>query len=172
MKKFLLAVGAALAALALGGCASYDGRGLVPGSSTGPQVEALMGKPALRLPAADGGSVLYFPRSPLGRHTFAVTLGPDGVMRAIDQRLTHANIDKLRAGTSNRKDVLGIFGPPDPANISRMPFKPLEVWEYRWLESGDKRILWVSFSDDGILREVINTHDYEADEPTGSGSMP
>ena len=50
MRKILWVAGAALA---LAGCASYDGRGLVPGTSTGPQVEALMGKPALRLPASD-----------------------------------------------------------------------------------------------------------------------
>ena len=170
LNRMLVALAGVL--LMLAGCASYDGRGLVAGSSSGAQVEALMGQPALRLPSPDGGSVLYFPRAPMGRHTFAVTLGADGVMRGIDQRLTHANIDKLMAGTTTSSQVRAIFGPPYPYNVSRLPFMAREVWEYRWLEIGDKRILWVQFSDDGIVREVINTHDYEADEPSGSGTMP
>ena len=160
-------------ALAIGGCASYDGRGLVPGASTGSQVEALMGSPALRVTRPDGSTVLYFPRSPQGRHVYAATVGPDGVLRELDQRLTWANINRLMAGTTTAKDAREIFGPPYPYTISRMPFKPLEVWEYRWLDVDDKRVLWLHFSDDGILREVINTHDFEADEPSGAaGTMP
>lgn len=74
----------AFLALALGGCASNDGRGLTPGSSTGAQVEALMGPAAMRVTQPDGGSVLYFPRGPEGRHSYAATIGSDGVMRSID----------------------------------------------------------------------------------------
>ena len=155
-------------ALAVGGCASYDGRGLVPGASTGAQVEALMGKPSARVAKPDGTSVLYFSRNPMGRHIFAVTLGTDGVMRGIEQTLTQANIDKLMAGITTAAQVREIFGPPDPYSTSYLPVKQMDVWEYRWLEMGDKRILWVQFSKDGILREVINTHDFEADEPSGA----
>jgi hypothetical protein len=162
---------AGLVAALAAGCASFDGRGLVPGVSTGAQVEALMGKPAGRMAGPDGSTVLYFSRNPMGRHNYAVTVGPDGVMRGIQQTLTQANIDKLMAGTTTSKQVREIFGPPDPYSVTYLPLKERDVWEYRWFEAGDKRILWVQFSKDGILREVINTHDYEADEPTGA-SLP
>jgi hypothetical protein len=46
IRRFFLAV-SALVALA-SGCASFDGRGLVPGKSTQAKVEALMGVPAQR----------------------------------------------------------------------------------------------------------------------------
>lgn len=163
--RMLLAV--VCATLLAGGCASFDGHGLVPGASTGAQVEALMGKPDARVANPAGGSVLFFTRNPKGRHNFAVTLGPDGVMRGIEQRLTRASIDKLMAGKTTSKEVRELFGPPDPYAVAYLPLKQRDVWEYRWLEIDDKRILWVQFSADGILREVINTHDYEADEPTG-----
>ncbi len=170
MKRSVLLV--ACAVLAAGGCASFDGRGLVPGSSTGAQVEALMGSPAERLAKPDGSSVLYYPRNPMGRQSYAVTLGPDGVMRGIDQRLTLANINKLIAGTTTSKEVRELFGPPYPYTVTHLPLMQREVWEYKWLEIDDKRVLWVQFSNDGILREAMNSHDFGADEPTGSGSMP
>jgi hypothetical protein len=69
------------------------------------------------------------------------------------------------------KEVRELFGPPYPATVSTSPFSQREVWEYKWLEIDDKRVLWVSFSSDGVLREYTNSHDFGSDEPTGS-SMP
>lgn len=157
--------GAALFAL-LAGCASYDGRGLVPGKSTGAEVEALMGVPALRVANADGSSTWIFPRGPAGRHTYAVTVGADGVMRGIEQRLTLENVRKLIPGQSTAKEVRELLGPP--IVITRAARKPLDVWEYRTLDYQEKRVLWIEFSDDGIVRGVIEMHDFEADEPTGA----
>ena len=130
-----------------------------------------MGLPAMRVAKLDGGSVLYYPRGPMGRHTFAVTLGPDGMMRGIDQRLATENIDKLVVGATTKTEAREIFGPPDPDLVSQLPLSEREVWEYRWIDSGDKRILWLQFSADGLLREVINTHDFEADGPSGRRSQ-
>jgi hypothetical protein len=31
----------------------------------------------------------------------------------------------------------------------------------------EPRILWVQFSSDDIAREIIETHDYDADPPSG-----
>jgi len=168
MRTALLAVFAAIVAA---GCASFDGRGLVPGSATVAQVEASMGRPDERLAKPDGSSVLYYSRNPIGRHAYAVTVGPDGVMRGIEQRLTRANMDKLVPGAMTSKDVREIFGPPFPATVGKSAFSQREVWEYKWLEVEDKRVLWVYFSPDGILREFTNSHDFGADEPSGS-SMP
>lgn len=155
------------AALVTAGCASYDGRGLIAGRSTAAEVESLMGRPAMRMTKEDGGSIVYYPRGPVGRHTYAVTLGPDGVMRGIDQRLTLECINKLRVGAMTTKEVLELLGPPAPTWNSRLPRQAREVWEYKWLYYDEKRVLWIQFSDDGIVREVINIYDYEG---KGGGS--
>lgn len=160
-------VGACMAA-ALGGCASYDGRGLAVGSSTGAQVEALMGPAAMRVAQPDGGAVLYFPRGPEGRHTFAVTVGPDGVMRSIDQRLTLANFNKLMVGKTTSREVRELFGPADPHATTTLALSRREVWEYKWLDYQEKRVFWFQFSEDGLLRETINSRD-DFHESPGSG---
>jgi hypothetical protein len=160
-------VAATCAALFVAGCASYDGRGLATNSSAA-QVESTMGPPAMRVAAADGGSVLYYPRGPLGRHSYAVTIGPDGAMRGIDQRLTMANINRLQVGTTTAKEVRELFGPPHPQLVSRLALSKREVWEYPWLDYQEKRILWVQFSEDGILREAMNSRDDYHESP-GSG---
>ena len=151
------------AAILLAGCAAYDGRGLVAGRSTAADVQALMGPPAERLAKDDGSSVLYYPRGPFGRQTYAATLGADGVLRGIEPLLTHENAMKLVVGTTTAKEVRELFGPP--SWISHYPRQGRHVWEYKWANVEDKRVFWMQFSDDGILREAINMHDFESDPP-------
>jgi hypothetical protein len=50
--------------------------------------------------------------------------------------------------------VKAILGPP--YRISRDPFKPLDVWQYPWPSARD---LWVSLSDDGIVRDILDIRD-------------
>jgi hypothetical protein len=158
------AVAIALGLLA-GGCASLNGRTLVAGASTANDVQALMGEPEQRLQRADGDSVWYFSRLPTGRAIYAVTLGPDGVVKSIDPRLTRENIARLELNATTRDQARELFGPP--YRTTRAPFKPLDVWEYPWLEITDKRILWISFSDDGVAREVIEMRDFTAEPASG-----
>jgi hypothetical protein len=154
--------------VALGsGCASYDGRGLQPGRSTVADVEALMGPPAERRVEREGGSIEVFTRSPLGRHTYMVSFGADGVMRSTEQVLTYANADKVIPNTTTREQVRELLGPP--GDISRLPRQQREVWEYKWQHYEEKRVLWVQFSDDGVVRESMNLHDFAADPVSGRG---
>jgi len=149
-----------LAALLVAGCASYDGHTLVPGKASAAEVKALMGVPALELKRPNGDTLLYFTRYPSGREIFVAVIRADGVLHGIEQRLTRLNIHTLAVGM--REDaVRELFGPP--REISRLPRQQRNVWEYPWREAREPRILWVQFSDDGLLREVIETHDYKAD---------
>jgi len=156
MKHFL----AALAVAALAGCASYGTGGLVVGKSTAADTVAMMGQPAERLARPDGGVTLYYP---WGRQTYAVVLGPDGIVRAVEQRLERANLAKLAAGTSTRQDVLALFGLP--RSISRMHRQQRDAWEYRYMDYQEYRVIWVQFSYDGIVREVIDLRDWDYYEP-------
>lgn len=151
---------AALAA----GCAQF-GAGLEPGKSRLADVEARLGAPTERVTRADGSTVLFYSRLPEGRMMHAATIGPDGVLKSFDQRLTYANIKKVVPDTTTAKEVRELLGPPWRAD--RMPFQNLTSWEYPWLVGEDRRILWVNVSDDGIVRQVIEMHDYASDPPSG-----
>src|SRR5688572_24801867 len=61
----------------LAGCASYDGRGLIAGKSTTAEIQATMGAPVERH-SVGGESVWWYPRGPMGFHTYAVRVGADG----------------------------------------------------------------------------------------------
>lgn len=162
--KRVTACCALILAAHLGGCASFDGRGLVPGKSTASEVQGLMGAPAQKLAMPNGDTALFFSRLPEGRAMFVATIGADGVLKSLEQRLTRENIAKLVPGASTAKDVRELFGPPGYSG--RLPRLAREWWEYRFLDYQDSRVLWVQFSDDGVVREVLDMRDWAA-EPAG-----
>ncbi|MGH8706334.1 MAG: hypothetical protein ACREUO_13060 [Burkholderiales bacterium] len=162
MNRILALASAAL----IGGCASYSGSSLVPGKSTSAEVEALMGSPAEKLTRGDE-TVWYYPRGPIGWHSYAVRLDRGGVVRAVEQRLTVENVKKVAAGASTKQDVRELFGPPFV--VSGLPRLKREVWEYQLLEVDFKWKLWVQFSDDGIVREVLQMRHPEMDPPGDPG---
>ena len=149
-----------VAALLLAGCASLDGRSLVPGKASSAEVKALMGAPALELKRPNGDTLFYYTHYPNGRLTFVAAIGPDDRLRGIEQRLTPLHIAKVAVGM-REEEVRELFGPP--REISRLPRQQRNVWEYPWRTAREMRILWVQFSDDGVVREVIEMHDYEAE---------
>ena len=164
-RSFVLSLVAAFLSI-LSGCASLDGRGLVPGKSTGKEAEALMGAPAARLKTAGGDEVLYYPRQPEGRVCYAVSVGADGVMKSMEQRLNRANFARIVAGKSTRDQVRELLGPP--FHILDQRLKGVEVWEYPWLEIDEKRVLFVEISPDGVVRRVDEAHDQVSDRPSES----
>ena len=149
-------------ALLLGGCASYDGRGLVPGQSTGADAEALMGAPTERVKSGDGDTILFYSRQPLGREMYAVRVAPDGRVRSVEQTLTEANMRKAVPGATTKAQVRELFGPP--YQTSHFPRQQREVWTYTMFDQNQfDYYLHVQMSDDGIVREVIMIKDYNKD---------
>lgn len=155
----------ALAAILLTACASYDGRGLVSGSSTEADVQSLMGKPAETLASAAGERVWFYPHAPAGRDTYAVRFGADGRVVAIEQRLTEENFARLAAGNTTRQ-VRELLGPPNRA--FRNDRQERVVWEYLYYNAMQiPFILYVQASDDGVVREVVTIRDPSQDTPGG-----
>ena len=165
-----LCVATCLAAGVLSGCASYSGGSLVAGKSTAAEVEALMGKPAERIEKPGGGSVFYYPRGPAGGETYAVSIGADGKVQAVEQRLTDANIGRLVLGTSTDREVRELFGPP--SRTQHLPRLPRNVWEYPMDNIAMPYLLLVQFSTDGIVREVYKVKDYNREPPSGGNALP
>lgn len=164
LPRALAIAGALLAA----GCVSYSGSNLVSGSSTAADVEATMGQPAETRALAGGGSVWYYPRGPIGRHTYAVTLGADNVVRGIDQRLAEEYFKQIVPGTTTMKQVRELLGPPHEA--ARYARQKRTVWEYRTLRVAERRLFFVDFSDDGVVLEVLDKHDDRNDGPSRNQS--
>jgi hypothetical protein len=154
-----------LAAALVAGCAGFDGRGLVPGESSESEVRALMGAPEQTLEMPGGDKALYFSRLPEGRAMFVAQIGRDGVLRSLEQRLTRENIGRLLPGTSTAQDVRALFGPPGA--IGHLTLQPREWWEYKYLDYQDRRVLWVQFSDDAVVREVLDMRDWGFEAPGG-----
>jgi hypothetical protein len=154
----------AAAALSLAGCAGFDGRGLVAGQSTAQEVEALMGPSADQRKAPGGGTVRYYSRQPYGRMIYAARIGTDGKLASLEQRLTEANLAKLVPGTSRTDDVRDLLGPP--YRVDGFPRMQREAWTYKMLSGTAPKDLYVQFSPDGLVREVMMM-----DDPTEVNSM-
>jgi hypothetical protein len=120
-----------------------------------------MGTPALTLKGPDGETHLYFERYLTGPAMFVARLGPDGVLRGIEQRLVYANIHAVKEGM-RAAQVRELLGPP--YSVSRLPRLQHDVWEYPWRHAvRELRVLWVHFSDDGVVRRVVEIHDDKRD---------
>ena len=140
-------------AAVLAGCASTEGRGLVPGKSTAAEVEALMGPAADKRVTPGGETVYYYPRLPWGYVTYAARISPDGRLVALEQRLTFENTEKLKVGTTRGDEVLELLGPPFEPMHQRLSGK--ELWTYPMRVQGYPTPRWflVQISPDGVLSE-------------------
>jgi hypothetical protein len=146
----------ALVAL-LAGCAT-DGRGLMPGQSTEADVLAAMGAPKERRTGTTAGeTVLWFPRLPHGRASYAARIGADGRLIGVEQRLTRENLNRLKPDMSQESDVRDLLGPPYAVEVfSRQERR---VWTYP-TQGLEAQLIIVQFSADGFLREA-----YMIDDP-------
>jgi hypothetical protein len=159
-------VSVALLALCLSGCASYDGRGLVPGQSSAADVEAMMGRPAEKIVNAAGETVWFYPHAPGGRDTFAVRMRPDGTLIGIEQRLTKKNTARVVPGTTTAKEVREFFG--TPYQIWRGPVSQRDIWDYPMMVDNMLMDFFVELADDGRVREAYLLHDPVYD----AGTLP
>src|SRR5258706_715431 len=159
-------VSVSLLALCLGACASYDGRGLVPGQARAGGVEAQMGRPAEKIVKAGGETVWSYPEAPAGRDTFAVRMRPDGTLIDIEQRLTRKGTARVVPGTTTAKEVREFFG--SPYLIWRGPVSHRDIWDYPMMVDNMLMDFFVELSDDGMVREAYLLHDPVYD----AGTLP
>jgi len=149
-----------LALLLLAGCAGYDGRTLVPGQSSAAEVEKIMGPAADKRAGPDGESVLWFPRLPAGRVSYAARIGKDDRLIAVEQRLTKENVERLKPGVSREADVRDLLGPPE--RIDAFPRQQRDAWTYQ-AQGIQPQLIVVQVSPDGVVREA-----YMYDDPAQS----
>jgi hypothetical protein len=148
-----------MAAAALAGCAGFSGSGLVPGAATEADVLALMGTPTDRRAGADGETVLWYPRLPFGRVSYAARIGRDGRLVAIEQRLTEENVARLQPNKTTTEELRDLMGPPE--RVTRYPRMQRETWTYQFPGTPSLKVLYVQFSPDGVAREIYYMDDPE-----------
>lgn len=100
---------------------------LQPGVSTAAEVQAKMGKPAMEWREGDT-RVWEYPFMPEGTRNYMLTIGPDDVLRAMDQVLTAENFARVRPGMT-RDEVRRLLG--KPATIVVFAGKGEEVWDWK-----------------------------------------
>jgi hypothetical protein len=144
------------AALLLAGCAGYDGGSLSPGQSTGAEVEKVMGPSQDKRAGPGGETVLWFPRLPAGRVSYAARIGKDDRLIAVEQRLTKENLAKLQPGLSRESDVRDLLGPPN--RVDKFPRQQRDSWTYQ-AQGVEPMLIVVQLSSDGVVREAYMMND-------------
>jgi len=150
--------------IVLASCAGYDGRSLTPGVSTGADVEKLMGPSAEKRAGAEGETVLWFPRLPYGRVSYAARIGKDDKLIAVEQRLTAENVGNLKVGVSRENDVRDLLGPPN--RVDWFERKQVSAWTYQ-AQGIEPQIIVVELSKDGVVRAAYMYNDASMQAPDG-----
>ena len=63
------------------------------------------------------------------------------------------DVAKIRVGTTTEKEVRALLG--DPSYTQRDARRNWNGLQYYVFQYGERSIVWVSVSDDGVVREVI-----------------
>jgi hypothetical protein len=150
-------------AVLLSACASFDGRGLLPGQSTAADVERLMGTPAEKRQVA-GETWYYYPRQPFGRQTYVARLAADGRLVAVEPRLNDETLARIIPNTTRGEQVRDLLGPPWQAGHYARLERNIWTWAvYRWGNVGLPAQLNVQMSPDGVVREVLIIDEFPRD---------
>ena len=160
MRKTLLAL---FLVAVLAGCASIDGRGLVPGQATASDIERVMGSPAEKRQVG-AETWYYYPRQPFGRQTYVARVGQDGRLVAVEGRLNDETLAKIVPNTTRSEQVRDLLGPPwQSARYGRLD---RDIWTWavnRWGNVGLPAQLNVQMSPDGVVREVLIIDEFPRD---------
>ena len=148
------------AALALAGCASYDGRTLSPGMSTEAEVRSVMGSPAVVFDNPDGSRRMAYPRGPLGTDTFMADIGADGRVVSVRNVLNDDTFHQVQPGMT-RDEILRLIGPP--GETMGFPRAGRYAWDYRFVDTwGYRAIFSVTFdSSDRVVSKITQRIDRE-----------
>ena len=147
-----------LLAVTLLGCASAPP---LPGEPQ-EQVLSRLGRPSA-IYSVQGDTLLEYATGPFGQFTYMARIGQDGRLTSYEQVLTDAKFATIKVGIATKKDVLHTLG--RPAERSYLALPKLEVWSYRYKQSGVwDGMMHVHFDHAGIVRMMQSGPDEERQE--------
>lgn len=123
---------------------------LRPGVSTTAEILDKLGRPAMQWQEGSD-QVWEYPFTPEGTRNYMLTIGPDGVLKAMEQVLTAENFARVQPGMT-REQIRRLLG--KPAAVQFFALKQEETWE--WKEESphpgaDLRFV-VHFDNTGVVR--------------------
>ncbi|PKO88016.1 MAG: hypothetical protein CVU18_08800 [Betaproteobacteria bacterium HGW-Betaproteobacteria-12] len=138
MFRRLRGVSIVLAALLVGACAAYSGRGLQPGVASVDDVQRTMGVPALRWRDPDGSQQFAYPRGSAGTHTYMAFFTPDGRLSRLENVLQMSHFARIRPGRDDQEAILRLLGPPVPAWTIYFKARDELVWEWPFCDEWNR----------------------------------
>lgn len=148
MKRLLTLLCSLLAAIGIPACDYFALQELKPGVSTAQDVRQKMGAPNQEWRNEDGSVTWEYSRQPEGVDCYMATIGPDQILRGMEQVLTEANFARIQPGMTPQ-EVQRRLG--KPARKEFFELKQQHVWS--WLTDrrtpGQKVYFTVTFNQDG-----------------------
>ena len=150
-RAFLLMLGALLT---LHGCDRTNE--LRPGISTTAEIIDKMGRPTMEWQEG-ADKVWEYPFTPEGTRNYMLTIGPDGLLKAMENVLTPENFARVQPGMK-QEQIRRLLG--KPASMQFFAHKQEEVWEWKeqTAQPGADMRFAVHFSNTG---EVTGTSRHE-----------
>ena len=133
----------ALAAIGLIGCDTVTMQDLKPGVSTGYDVRDKLGKPGIEWRNDDGSVTWEYTRQPEGTECFMATIGPDNILKSLENVLTPQNFARVQAGWT-KDQVRRLLG--KPRSVQSFAMKKEEVWDWRLPPNSTPRCFSTSIS--------------------------
>jgi hypothetical protein len=128
MRRLFSLLAAPLAVAGLAACDAVTLNELKPGVSTGYEVRDKLGKPGIEWRNDDGSVTWEYTRQPEGTECFMVTVGPDNVLKSIENVLTPQNFARVQPGWT-KDQVRRLLG--KPRSVQVFALKKEEVWDWR-----------------------------------------
>lgn len=88
------------------------------------------------------------------------TAAQESVARPTREKFAQVALDKTRAS-----EVRELLGPPSRTLWLR--FEQREAWGYSYPGEYERRVFWVEFSADGVVRDVSDSPDFDAGQYRG-----
>jgi hypothetical protein len=125
--------------------------------TTESEIVAQLGRPTASY--QDGNNkLLEYAHGPAGQQTYMARIGTDGKLISYEQVLTAERFGTIKIGEASKDDVLHAIGTPSETSYLSLP--KLEVWSYRYKESGVwNSMMHVHFDQAGIVRKLQNGPD-------------
>ena len=116
-------------------------------------IEGRLGRPSARY-IVGNETIHEYGAGAFGQFTFMARYGPDGRLLSYEQVLTDEKFAGVKLGMDTKDTILHTFG--HPAETSYLSLRDLEVWSYRYKQSGVwDAMMHVHFSRDGKVREMM-----------------
>jgi outer membrane protein assembly factor BamE (lipoprotein component of BamABCDE complex) len=135
MKSLVSLLCGLLAVIGLGGCKPYGLAQIQPGVTTDAEVRQWLGEPGMEWRNEDGSVTLEYSGQPAGTQCHMITVGPDRIVRSVEQVLNERNFARIKAGMV-REEVQRIIG--RPANTQFFALSQERV--YNWNVDGGPTI--------------------------------